>query len=75
MNLDTASIVAADQVTECPFNPKAFATFEIPANIALVEHSFFCGKDAGITIIISKASQNVPALTETVRGLLPEASK
>lgn len=74
VNLETAAVVSPDQVTECPFNPEASATFEIPANVALVEHSFFCGKDAGITIIVSKAAQGVPALAETVRGLLPAVS-
>ncbi len=71
VNLNTARVSDPDAVTESPFNPEANATFEIPAGVALVEHSYFCGKDMGITIVIGQTSQNVPALAETVRGLLP----
>jgi hypothetical protein len=54
VNLNSGGIFEAGEASECPFNIEASATFEIPTGIALVEHSFFCGKDAGITIILSK---------------------
>lgn len=35
-----------------PWNAQAHARIEIPAGVAIVEHSIFCGKDAGVTIYV-----------------------
>ena len=42
-----------------PMNGGAHARFEIPAGIAIVERSVFCGKDCGITVYVAP----LPALT------------
>lgn len=34
-----------------PMNGAAHAEFAIPAGVALIEHSFFCGKDCGLTFV------------------------
>jgi hypothetical protein len=41
----------------------------IPANVAIVEHSIFCGKDSGLTVHISElsAAPLLPAVTELSR--------
>lgn len=35
-------------------NPFEGKTVEIPAGFAIVEHSFFCGKDSGLTVYYAK---------------------
>jgi hypothetical protein len=43
--------------------------FPVPVGIALVVHSYFCGKDMGISIYVNPAS--AAALPAHVAGLLP----
>ena len=48
-----------------PFRDQAHARVEIPAGVALVEHSIFCGKDAGVTIYVN---------ADDLKRLLPGAT-
>lgn len=45
-----------------PMNGAAHATFQIPAGVVLVTHTFFCGKDCGLTVIAG-ASAMLPGGT------------
>lgn len=65
-DLKTGTVAAADIATTNPMNGKAHAEIEIPAGVAIVEHSIFCGKDCGITIYVNPAADKA--------GLLPEAA-
>ncbi len=51
-----------DVAAQNPFNQKAHVEFDIPKNVMLVEHVFFCGKDLGIRIIIHPDSIFIPKL-------------
>lgn len=53
VNLETGAIVAPESFTTNPMNGGAHAQFAIPQGVALVEHSFFCGADCGLTFITS----------------------
>lgn len=52
------------------FNPitdsRAHGSFEIPRNVILVEHSIFCGKDLGITLIVHPQSECLPELLPNI---------
>lgn len=50
------------QAASNPMNGAAHAELEIPAGVLLVEHSVFCGQDAGVTIYVHPSN---------LRGLLP----
>ena len=41
-----------DAVAQNPFNKQAHVTFDIPKNVALVEHIYFHGKDLGIRVVV-----------------------
>jgi len=45
-----------------PYNSKAHTAFDIPKNVALVEHTYFCGQDIGINIIVHPDSSLLPKL-------------
>ena len=51
VNLATGKMVDPSELTANPMNGAAHATFQIPAGIAIVEHSFFCGQDCGLTVV------------------------
>lgn len=62
-----------DAVALNPFKDQAHITFNIPKNAALVEHTYFCGKDLGIrivvhpdTILIPKLIPGFSIITETI---------
>lgn len=42
--------------TTNPMNGSAHSTVAIPAGVLIVEHSIFCGQDAGITIYANPAN-------------------
>lgn len=63
--LSTGATCSPDDAALCPFNLAAHATVEIRENVVLVEHSIYCGKDAGITIYVHPS--NMPKF-------LPEVS-
>lgn len=65
VDLVTGRVVEPIAASSNPFSGAANAAFEIPSGVALVEHSFFCGKDAGITIVVNPG---------TVAGLLPSTA-
>lgn len=44
-----AETLGASQI---PMNRLAHAVVSIPAGVALVEHSIFCGRDAGVTVVV-----------------------
>jgi len=35
-----------------PWNKQAHDSFEIPQGVGILEHTYFCGKDMGITLVI-----------------------
>ena len=45
---------------------------ELPENVVLVEHSIFCGKDAGVTVFVNKnnLTKMLPAPTEVTNNEL-----
>lgn len=44
--------------TTNPMNGGAHGQLEIPAGVAMVEHSIFCGKDVGLTVVFSADVQD-----------------
>lgn len=52
VNLKTLEIVAPSSMTTNPMNQAAHARFDIPMGFAIIEHVYFCGKDAGIRLVI-----------------------
>ena len=51
-----------DAEAQNPLRPKAHTEFDIPKNVALVEHTYFCGQDIGINIIVHPDSSLLPKL-------------
>jgi hypothetical protein len=51
-----------DNSTSNPFKGASHADFEIPLNVIMVEHSIFCGKDVGISLIVHPESPLVPKM-------------
>ncbi len=51
VELATGRIVDPSEFVHNPMNRGAAATFEIPAGVALIEHSIFCGRDTGLTVV------------------------
>jgi hypothetical protein len=47
-----------------PMNGAAHAEIEIPAGVAIVERSIFCGREVGITIYVNPAADKAGLLTE-----------
>lgn len=66
-----------DAVAHNPFNKQAHITFDIPKNVALVEHIFFCGKDLGIRIVVHPDTILLPKLLpeglETVKESIKQS--
>ena len=54
--------------TNNPYNSIAHTSFEIPKDICLVEHSFFCGKDKGIRFIFHPDTILLPKLIKEVNN-------
>lgn len=50
VDLATGRVVDPAVATTNPFTKVAHATVELPAGVALVEHTIFCGTDVGVTI-------------------------
>ena len=69
LGLKSGKLVAVepDWKTTNPMRPEAHAEFFIPSNIILVEHTFFCGKDLGISIVVS------PNAMDELRKSLPDS--
>lgn len=42
----------SSEITSNPFNKEARIEFEIPKDVALVEHVYFCRHDLGIRIVV-----------------------
>lgn len=59
--------------TENPINGAAHATVRIPEGVLIVEHSVFCGKDAGVTIYAHPA--NMPRLLPTDEAALTDKER
>ncbi len=57
VNLATGDIVHPTQLAHNPYNPAAVSSFRIPAGVALIEHSIFCGHDCGLTWITVESLQ------------------
>ena len=70
VELKTGRIVDPADFVHNPMNPGAGATFEIPAGVAMVEHSFFCGKDMGLTIVVGQPTAIEAAQIANVRAAL-----
>lgn len=54
-SLVDGKVAEAIGLAQIPMNHLAHARVAIPAGVALVEHSIFCGKDAGVTIYVTTA--------------------
>lgn len=56
--VDLSTMRAAEVPTQSAFDPKinGAQSVKLPDGFACVEHSIFCGKDAGITIMIGSAN-------------------
>jgi hypothetical protein len=59
-SLATGEVSAPSRAASNPMNGAAHSTVEIPAGVALVEHTIFCGKGIGIRIYVNPA--NMPLL-------------
>ena len=70
VELATGKIVDPADFVHNPMNHGASATFEIPAGVAMVEHSFFCGKDCGLTIVIGEPTAIEASQVERIRTAL-----
>lgn len=59
-----------------PWDKRATARVQIPAGVALVEHSIFCGKDAGVTIYVGAddLTKLLPSKDAQIRFLKAVAS-
>jgi hypothetical protein len=55
--LKTGFIAEPKAAVHTPWHGAANATFDIPPGVAIVEHTIFCGKDAGITIYVTPARE------------------
>jgi hypothetical protein len=55
VNLETGRMVDPSTFAQNPMNGAAHATIRIPAGVALVDHSFFCGRDCGLRVITAPA--------------------
>jgi len=69
LDLATGRLSGACAAASNPFNSIAHSTFEIPAGVGILCHSFFCGKDCGITLYVAPgnelgATTTRPQLTE-----------
>ena len=53
LDLATGRLSGACDASANPFNSIAHSTFEIPAGVGILCHSFFCGKDCGITLYVA----------------------
>lgn len=52
MEYNSLLITTPDEATSNPLNKLAHIEFDIPRNIALVEHVYFCGHDLGIRVVV-----------------------
>lgn len=68
-DLKTGDVSAPSVVTTNPMRGQAHAVVEIPEGMLIVEHSIFCGKDAGVTIYVNPA--NMPRLLPDLHPPLP----
>lgn len=59
-DLTTGKVAESMPLAGNPFRDQAHARVEIPEGVLLVEHSIFCGRDAGVTIYANPA--NMPRL-------------
>ena len=55
VDLATGRVGEPSAMVHNPMNGAAHAQFEIPAGVALIEHSVFCGKDCGLTFVVGEA--------------------
>lgn len=62
---EEGKVAHPSQMVHNPWKDAAHAEFDLPKNMLLVEHAFFCGKDMGIRIIAHPNST-------MVKKLLPE---
>lgn len=63
-NLETRQILPHVLNASVPWNDLAHRSFTIPAGIAIVEHTFFCGKDMGIRIYVNPAADKAGLISE-----------
>lgn len=55
-NLTTKIASEPAYATTNPMNRVAHKTVQIPEGVVIVEHSYFCGKDSGVTIYVNPAN-------------------
>ena len=68
-------VLPAPATTTDPFNGIAHATMDIPKNGLVVEHSIFCGKDAGITVYLHPESEYLPKFLPAEKSILTREEK
>lgn len=56
-HLETGRTGAPATMINNPMNAAAHAEIAIPPGFAIVEHSIFCGRDAGITIYVNSETR------------------
>lgn len=63
VNLDTWQAMPMPAETANPFRPEAHGRFVLPFNVGVIEHSIFCGKDTGLTLVVREdnATPMLPA--------------
>lgn len=57
IDLRTGRIVEPSADAKNPYNGLAHKDFDIPPGVGILEHSYFCGKDCGITLCVSSPLQ------------------
>ncbi len=71
VELATGRMVDPSSLAQNPMNGAAHATVRIPAGVALIDHSFFCGRDCGLRVITApiaaieddEPTRSIPAQT------------
>lgn len=53
-----SKVMMPSQESTNPFNQAAHKAFVIPQGVGILEHSYFCGKDMGITLVIRTDQTN-----------------
>ena len=59
---ESFKVLEPDGRASNPMNARAHAEFEIPKNVVMVEHVYFCGADLGIRLIVHPESELFPKL-------------
>jgi hypothetical protein len=57
IDLKTGLIMEPSHESTVPFNSISNTCIDIPPNVGILEHSYFCGKDMGIRLYVSSPLQ------------------